>query len=164
MQIHHSLLRRCVELASEALDAGDEPFGSVLVGADGEVLHESRNRVSGGNATLHPEFAITQWAVAELTAEQRAAASVYTSGEHCPMCSAAHALVGLGPIVYASSTEQLFSWLREWDQELPAFAPLPIAEVAPDVEISGPFPEYEGVMKALQARARKIVRPVPGGS
>ena len=27
-------LRRCVELAAEALEAGDEPFGSLLVGAD----------------------------------------------------------------------------------------------------------------------------------
>ncbi|WP_298251266.1 nucleoside deaminase [uncultured Arthrobacter sp.] len=164
MQIHHSLLRRCVELATEALDAGDEPFGSVLANADGEVLYESRNRVNGGNATLHPEFDITQWAVAELTARQRAAARVYTSGEHCPMCSAAHALVGLGPIVYASSTDQLFSWLREWDQELPAFAPLPIAVVAPGVHVSGPFPEYEGRMKDLQARAREVVRPAPDAS
>lgn len=31
-------LRRCVELATEGLDAGDEPFGSVLVAADGTVL------------------------------------------------------------------------------------------------------------------------------
>ena len=30
-------LRRCVELATEALEAGDEPFGSVLVAADGTV-------------------------------------------------------------------------------------------------------------------------------
>jgi len=30
-------LRRCVELAAEALAAGDEPFGSVLVGEDGAV-------------------------------------------------------------------------------------------------------------------------------
>ncbi|AOW90946.1 hypothetical protein TPA0906_69110 [Streptomyces olivaceus] len=30
-------LRRCVELATAALEAGAEPFGSVLVGADGTV-------------------------------------------------------------------------------------------------------------------------------
>ncbi|MDQ3390751.1 MAG: nucleoside deaminase, partial [Actinomycetota bacterium] len=28
-------LRRSVELAAEALEAGDQPFGSLLVGADG---------------------------------------------------------------------------------------------------------------------------------
>ena len=31
-------LKRCVALAEEALKAGDEPFGSVLVSRDGEVL------------------------------------------------------------------------------------------------------------------------------
>jgi tRNA(Arg) A34 adenosine deaminase TadA len=50
-------LRRCVELAAEALDAGDEPFGSVLVGGDGTVLGEDHNRVASGDRTRHPEFA-----------------------------------------------------------------------------------------------------------
>ena len=31
-------LRRCIELATEALEAGDAPFGSVLVDGDGNVL------------------------------------------------------------------------------------------------------------------------------
>src|SRR3712207_7274778 len=39
-------------------------------------------------------------------------ATVYTSGEHCPLCAAAHAWVGLGRIVYASSSVQLTAWLR----------------------------------------------------
>ncbi|NED63298.1 nucleoside deaminase, partial [Streptomyces sp. SID10244] len=51
-------LRRCVDLARAALDAGDEPFGSTLVAADGTELFADRNRVSGGDATQHPEFAI----------------------------------------------------------------------------------------------------------
>ena len=37
-------LRRCVELATEAVEAGDFPFGSVLVAEDGTVLAEDRNR------------------------------------------------------------------------------------------------------------------------
>ena len=108
----HTHLRRCVELAREALDAGDEPFGSVLVGPDGRVRHEDRNRIAGGDATRHPEFALARWAAAELSPADRAASTVYTSGEHCPMCSAAHAWVGLGPIVYASSAAQLTAWRR----------------------------------------------------
>jgi hypothetical protein len=48
-------LRRCVELATDALEAGDEPFGSVLVGADGTVLGEDHNHVAGGDRTRHPE-------------------------------------------------------------------------------------------------------------
>ena len=36
-------LRRCVELAAESLEAGDEPFGSVLVAADGVSQGLQRN-------------------------------------------------------------------------------------------------------------------------
>ena len=106
-------LRRCVELATQALEAGDEPFGSVLVAADGTVLAEDRNRVASGDRTRHPEFELARWAAANMTPEERAAATVFTSGEHCPMCAAAHGWVGLGRIVYVSSSEQLASWLEE---------------------------------------------------
>src|SRR5690606_34979616 len=99
-------LQRCVELAAAALAAGDEPFGSVLVSSQGEILFEDHNRVSGGDHTRHPEFAIARWAAQNMTPEERSSATVYTSGEHCPMCAAAHGWVGLGRIVYASSSEQ----------------------------------------------------------
>ena len=51
-------LRRCVELAKIALEKGDEPFGSVLVSAQGNVLAEGHNQVASGNHTQHPEFAL----------------------------------------------------------------------------------------------------------
>lgn len=47
--------------AGEALDAGDERFGPVLVAADGTVLAEDRNRVTGGDATRPPEFEPARW-------------------------------------------------------------------------------------------------------
>ena len=53
-------LRRCVELAAEALDAGDKPFGSVLVDGDGNVLQEDRNRANTVDATYHPEIAVAK--------------------------------------------------------------------------------------------------------
>lgn len=53
-------LKRCVELARTALEKGDEPFGSVLVSADDQVLFEDHNHVAGGDQTQHPEFAIAR--------------------------------------------------------------------------------------------------------
>ncbi len=82
-------LRRCVELATEALEAGDEPFGSVLVAADGTALAEDYNRESSGDPPRHPEFELARWAAANMTAGERAEATVFTSGEHCPMCATA---------------------------------------------------------------------------
>jgi tRNA(Arg) A34 adenosine deaminase TadA len=142
-------LRRCVELAHTALDDGDEPFGSILVDADGATLYEDRNRVKDGDHTRHPEFAIARWAVENLTPDGRARATVYTSGEHCPMCAAAHAWVGLGRIVYAASSEQLTQWLAEWAAPPPPVAALPIATVAPRVDVNGPAPVLADTIKAL---------------
>ncbi|KOX06072.1 cytidine deaminase [Streptomyces sp. NRRL B-1140] len=145
-------LRRCVELAAEALEAGDEPFGSVLVGGDGTVLAEDRNRVASGDRTRHPEFEPARWSAAHLTPGERAAATVCTSGEHCPMCAAAHAWVGLGRIVYVASSEQLSSWLSELDAPAPPVRPLPVREVAPHVAVDGPVPELSDQVRELHAR------------
>lgn len=146
-------LQRCIELAEEALEAGDEPFGSVLVDAEGRVLAEDRNRiVETGDATQHPEFNLARWAAANMTPEERAGATVYTSGEHCPMCAAAHAWVGLGRIVYASSSQQLMNWLKElWVDEPPVRA-LPVQEVVRNVVVEGPVPELAEKVRALHIR------------
>ncbi|MGA5546895.1 nucleoside deaminase [Streptomyces pseudogriseolus] len=145
-------LRRCVELAAEALDAGDEPFGSVLVSGDGTVLAEDHNRVASGDRTRHPEFELARWAAAHLTPEERPAATVYTSGEHCPRCAAAHAWVGLGRIVYVASSEQLASWLAELGVPAPPVRTLPVSAIAPGVTVDGPVPELTDAIAALHRR------------
>ena len=149
-------LVRCVELARDALDAGDEPFGSVLVDADGTVLAEGRNRVvETGDATQHPELELARWAAAHLTPEQRAGATVYTSGEHCAMCAAAHGWVGLGRIVYASSSAQLVQWLTEAGAAPPPVLPLPVQQVAPHVVVEGPVDDLAAQVRLLQLEAHR---------
>ncbi|MUM17883.1 nucleoside deaminase [Mycobacterium sp. CBMA271] len=147
-------LRRCVELAREALDAGDEPFGSLLTGPDGTVLIEDRNRVSGGDSTRHPEFELARWAADNLSPADRTSSTVYTSGEHCPMCSAAHAWVGLGRIIYASSSAQLTQWLTELNAPPSPVAALSINQVAPGIETDGPAPDLAEDVRALHVRFR----------
>jgi len=146
-------LRRCVELASEAVADGDFPFGSVLVAADGRVLAEDRNRENSmGDPTRHPEFELARWAATNMTAGERASATVFTSGEHCPMCSAAHAWAGLGRIVYVSSTEQLTGWLAELGAADSPVRPLAVNQVAPGVPVQGPVPELAGQVHELHRR------------
>ncbi|WP_201596196.1 nucleoside deaminase [Psychrobacter vallis] len=149
-------LRRCVELATEALEAGDEPFGSVLVDGDGQVLHEDRNRANTVDATYHPEIAIAKWAAENMTADARTKAVVYTSGEHCAMCSAAHAWAGLGRIVYISSSKQLSEWMEAMGvQSTSPINSLSIQEVAPNVPVQGPITGLDEEIKALQRRSFK---------
>ncbi|MGI5272778.1 nucleoside deaminase [Nonomuraea sp. CA-218870] len=146
-------LRRCVGLAAQALASGDEPFGSVLVSGDGTVLGEDHNHVvATGDHTRHPEFELARWAAANLTAEERAAATVYTSGEHCPMCAAAHGWVGLGRIVYASSSEQLSAWLGEMGVAPAPVRALAIREVVPGASVEGPVGELADEIRDLHRR------------
>ena len=151
----YAYLTRAVELAEEALNAGDEPFGSVLVNAQGEVLAEDRNRIAGGDATQHPEFALARWAAQHMTPEARAAATVYTSGEHCPMCAAAHGWVGLGRIVYASSSEQLTGWLAALGVGPMPVATLPIQQVVPGLKVEGPVAVLDEKVHALHQRRHR---------
>ena len=145
-------LTRAVDLAEQALEAGDEPFGSVLVSAAGDTLFEDHNHVAGGDHTQHPEFSIARWAAAHLTPSERAEATVYTSGEHCPMCAAAHGWVGLGRIVYASSSEQLGEWLTDLGFPPAPVATLPITTIVPQAHVDGPDPDLARRVRELHER------------
>lgn len=147
-------LHRCIELAREALNAGDEPFGSVLVDGEGKVVNEDRNRANTVDPTYHPEIAVAQFAAKNMTESERAKAVVYTSGEHCAMCSAAHAWAGLGRIVYVSSSKQLGEWMAEFGVPSPSpINPLAIQEVAPNVPVDGPVAGLDEEVKELQRLA-----------
>jgi tRNA(Arg) A34 adenosine deaminase TadA len=143
-------LRRCVELAAEAVETGDFPYGSVLVAADGTVLSEERNQeVTAGDPTRHPEFVLARWAAMNLTPPERAEATVYTSGEHCPMCAGAHGWAGLGRIVYATSSEQVAGWLAQLGVAPAPVLPLPITAIVPGVPVAGPTPQLAEQVRNL---------------
>lgn len=145
-------LRRSIELAERALTEGNPPFGSLLVGADGKVLDEDWNRINFGDRTYHPELAVARWAMAHLAPADRLRTTVYTSGEHCPMCAAAHGWIGLGRIVYATSSAQLAGWLAEWRVPRGRVRDLAIQDVLANVEVDGPAPELVAAVHELQRR------------
>jgi tRNA(Arg) A34 adenosine deaminase TadA len=89
-----------------------------------------------------------------MTAAGRAGATVYTSGEHCPMCAAAHAWVGLGRIVYVSSSEQLTAWLAELGGPPSAVRALAVRDVAPGLTVQGPVPGLDEQVRELHRRFR----------
>jgi tRNA(Arg) A34 adenosine deaminase TadA len=100
-------LRRCLELAREARAGGNQPFGSLLVGGDGETLIEMMNTAGTGDVTGHPELGLATWASRNMSIEERAAATLYTSCESCAMCATAQYWAGVGRLVFALSSEQL---------------------------------------------------------
>jgi tRNA(Arg) A34 adenosine deaminase TadA len=131
-------LKRCLELAALSVKAGDEAFGSILVDKNGKIIAEARNKINEKNVLAHPEIELAQWAAEHLSEEERAATTMFTSGEHCPMCSAAHGLAGLGALVYLSSAKQLGEWKSENNQPEAKINFLPVEEIIKNVEVRGP--------------------------
>jgi tRNA(Arg) A34 adenosine deaminase TadA len=103
-------LHRAVELAAAARAAGNPPFGSLLVGPDGDVLVEEQNTtITDADVSAHPELKVARWVARELDAGSAGASTMYTSCQPCGMCTGAIERSGLGRVVFALSTEQLTS-------------------------------------------------------
>ncbi|MYU26317.1 nucleoside deaminase [Streptomyces sp. SID8352] len=94
-------LARAIELGRRAGTEGNRPFGAVLVAADGSVLAEGRNTVrTTGDITAHAEsHALRAAGTARGPAAVRGA-TLYASGEPCPMCATALYLAGVERVVY----------------------------------------------------------------
>lgn len=131
-------LKKCLELAKESVEAGDAAFGSVLVNEAGKIIAEARNRVNEKTVLTHPEIDLAYWAAENLSEEERQKTTMYTTGEHCPMCSAAHGWVGIGTLVYLSSAKQLGEWQKEYDLAPAPINFLPVEDIIKNVEIRGP--------------------------
>jgi tRNA(Arg) A34 adenosine deaminase TadA len=131
-------LEHCLSLAKEALDAGDEPFGSILVNQENQVIATARNRVNEKNVLAHPELELAHWGAENLSKEELINTTMYTSGEHCTMCAAAHGWVGIGKLVYLSSGEQLGSWLEEFGVSPAPINFIPVEQIIKNVDLKGP--------------------------
>ena len=142
-------LRRCLELARDARAAGNEPFGSLLVGTDGTLLAERQNTVGSGDVTGHPELALASWASTHLTPSERRAATVYTSCEHCAMCAGAHYWAGIGRLVFALSGAQLAAIVPSGGPALDLSCREVFARGNVGIEVDGPCPELVDEALAL---------------
>jgi tRNA(Arg) A34 adenosine deaminase TadA len=102
------LLRMAIDLATAAGRDGELPYGSLLVGADGEILARDHNTMlSSGDITAHPELKLARWAALTFTPEECRGITMYTSCQPCTMCSPVIARARLGRVVFALSAEQL---------------------------------------------------------
>ena len=98
------LLAAAVAVAGRARDAGNHPFGALLVDAQGAVLLEATNSViTDSDVTGHAETNLVRLASRALSEQQRAEATLYSSCEPCAMCAGAIYWAGLGAVVYALS-------------------------------------------------------------
>ena len=89
-------------LAIDAARAARIPFGTVIVHA-GTVLATGRNMAAEhGDPTAHGEMVAIRSAIASRGAQALRGATLYTSGEPCPMCTGAILWCGFARLVYAA--------------------------------------------------------------
>ena len=104
---HLCFIERCFELAAEAVEQGNHPFGALLV-LDGRVIAESRNEVvTSKDATRHAELLVLHLGLPRVAPMDRERVVLYTSTEPCAMCSGAAYWSRIGHIVFGCSAQAL---------------------------------------------------------
>lgn len=83
---HEQFIKRCIALAQEALDAGENPFGSIIV-KENEIIAEARNSTVLNDITDHAEIVAMRKAQKLLDTTDLSECILYSNCEPCPMCS-----------------------------------------------------------------------------
>jgi tRNA(Arg) A34 adenosine deaminase TadA len=138
-------LRASFQVARNARDNGNHPFGALLVDEQGEIVLEAENSVvTTKDCTAHAETNLVRKASATYDREFLAKCTVYTSTEPCPMCSGAIFWANVRRVVYGLSEEGLYEITGKESEEA---LYLPCREVfergKKPIEVVGPLLEDE---------------------
>lgn len=110
-------LARTVELAWLSREAGNHPFGAVLVGADGTVLVEAGNTVgTTGDVTGHAETNLVRLATTTVDRALLPGSTLYSNAEPCAMCAGAIYWARIGRLGYALSERELYDMIGPDDR------------------------------------------------
>ena len=98
---------RFMRLAIAEAAKGDFPFGAVIV-RDGDVIASARNvGKANDDPTAHAEMMALRELIAAGATARLKGATLYASGEPCPMCMGAIIWCGIGRVVFAASIAEL---------------------------------------------------------
>jgi tRNA(Arg) A34 adenosine deaminase TadA len=115
-------LPQAIELAVQNAEAGELPFGAVVVRA-GEVLATGVNRELGDHdPTAHAEVDAIRNACRDLRTLALPDAVLVSSCEPCVLCLAAAAVAGISRVVYAAPTDLAAAMLGGGDPARPLLA------------------------------------------
>ena len=158
-----------IEVARQAREHGNHPFGSILVAASGEVLHTAENTVvTEHDCTNHAELNLVRSVSGRIEPDILRDSTLYASTEPCAMCAGAIFWSGIGRVVYALGTESLAAIVddRTGDSNLGLSCREVFLRGGRTVEVSGPHLDEQAaaVHVGFWARPgeRSWLRPTPG--
>jgi tRNA(adenine34) deaminase len=95
-----------MNLAAEAGERGDPPFGALLVSPHGEVVAMASNRqVSAADPTAHAEIELLRAAAREGYRPPLRGYSIVVNAEPCSMCASALVKAEVGELVFGAPHE-----------------------------------------------------------
>ena len=104
----HRFIRLAIEEAGRAREAGNEPFGAVLV-KDGILAASGQNQVFTRNdPTYHAELGLIRAFCREKRISDLYGYTLYSSCEPCVMCAGAIFYANISRLVYGVTLEELF--------------------------------------------------------
>lgn len=105
MSQEQTFILRAIELAEQAVQHGNHPFGALLV-HKGKILLEAENTVNTEeDVTRHAELNLVSKASRTISPGILKECTLYTSTEPCAMCSGAIYWSGIRKVVYGSSAK-----------------------------------------------------------
>ena len=143
-------LRTAIEVARQAREHGNHPFGAILVDNNDQVLLQAENSVVTGNdCTGHAETNLMRLATQHFPSEKLATCTLYTSTEPCAMCAGAIYWGNVGRVVYALSEVGLYDIIGHSPDQLLLPCREVFAHSQRDVQVEGPAMELENEARAV---------------
>jgi len=142
-------LRQAIALSEAAVAQGGRPFGAVVTDGEGRVVAQAQGlpSVEPRDWTAHSEMQALRSASAVLSWKELSRATLYASGEPCPMCAVAVYWCNIRRLVFCVSEPAMRALRAPYEraagiamrcEEVFARADRPI-------EVIGPLLEDEGL-------------------
>lgn len=96
---HERRMRRCIELARQAIASGDTPVGSLILDGDNVVAEGVEAVRARPDATAHAEMEALRTAFARRGTRDLTGCTLYISVEPCIMCAYAMRLARISVVV-----------------------------------------------------------------
>lgn len=149
---------RFMRMAIDEGKAADLPFGAVIVHAGRVIASGGNHGRSQRDPTAHGEMVAIRNAIDYPGADGLKGATLYTTGEPCPMCMGAIVWCHISRVVYAASIDQLATVM---DQIMVPSTEIAAKETFAPVSITGGVlaNEVMGLFREKMAKLAAADRP-----